>query len=128
MPVPDSIIAEFDFDTLKFHPMMLKLDVGASSYYSEIASIQTLDNLLMNGHINAIQYLERIPDGYIPARRALINELKATQAMNAAPPGAPPNAPTGDVAAQAKPEIPTGGGVSDLQRKVLESGSTQGLI
>lgn len=128
MPVPDSIIAEFDFDTLKFHPMMLKLDVGASSYYSEIASIQTLDNLLMNGHINAIQYLERIPDGYIPARRALINELKATQAMNAVPPGAPPNAATGDVAAQAKPEIPTGGGFSDLQRKVLESGSTQGLI
>ena len=128
MPVPDTIVAEFDFDTLRNHPMMLKLDVGASSYYSEIASIQTLDNLLMSGHITAIDYLERIPDGYIPARRALINELKArAQAAPMVPPAAQ-TSQAGDVAAQGKPSIPSGGGFSDLQRKVLESGTTQGLV
>ena len=107
--------------------MTLKLDVGASSYYSEIASMQTLDNLLMNGHITATQYLERIPDGYIPARRALINELKAAQAQAAmaAPTGGGGGPNLQDIG---KPEIPTGGGFSDLQRKVLQTGTTEGMV
>ena len=42
----------FDFSVLNKVPMSLKLDVGASAYWSEIASVQTLDNLLMNGKIN----------------------------------------------------------------------------
>ena len=77
--MPPEISMAFDFSLLRQHPMTLKLDVGASSYYSEIAAMQTLDNLLTGGHITALQYLERIPDGYIPARRALINEMKAAQ-------------------------------------------------
>ena len=107
--------------------MTLKLDVGASSYYSEIASMQTLDNLLMNGHITATQYLERIPDGYIPARRALINELKTAQAQPAVE--APPTGGGGPILQDiGKPEIPTGGGFSDLQRKVLQTGTTEGMV
>lgn len=77
--MPEEICMDFDFSLLRQHPMALKLDVGASSYYSEIAAMQTLDNLLSGGHITALQYLERIPDGYVPARRALINEMKAAQ-------------------------------------------------
>ena len=61
--MPPEISMAFDFSLLRQHPMTLKLDVGASSYYSEIASMQTLDNLLTGGHITALQYLERIPDG-----------------------------------------------------------------
>lgn len=72
-------LMDFDFASLKNHPMLLKLDVGASSYYSEIASLQTLDKLLEGGHISALQYLERIPDGYIPGRRALIAELQSAE-------------------------------------------------
>ena len=86
--MPEEICMDFDFSLLRQHPMALKLDVGASSYYSEIAAMQTLDNLLSGGHITALQYLERIPDGYVPARRALINEMKAAQengAQNASP-------------------------------------------
>ena len=86
--MPEEICMDFDFSLLRQHPMALRLDVGASSYYSEIAAMQTLDNLLSGGHITALQYLERIPDGYIPARRALINEMKAAQekgAQNASP-------------------------------------------
>lgn len=125
---PDEIPMEFDFSTLKRHPMTLKLDVGASSYYSEIASMQTLDNLLMNGHIDIVQYLERIPDGYIPARRALISEILSTRQNNTAPPQEIPTG-SGPVMEQSvKPEIPTGGGFSALQRKVLETGTTQGMI
>lgn len=124
---PDEIPMEFDFSTLKEHPMTLKLDVGASSYYSEIASIQTLDNLLMNGHINAIQYLERIPDGYIPARRALISELQNQAQLTQHQPVIPTGG--GEVAEQGKlPDIPTGGGFGALQRKVLETGTTEGMV
>lgn len=128
--LPALIPQDFDFSLLKSHPMILKLDVGASSYYSEIASMQTLDNLLMNGHITPIQYLERIPDGYIPARRALISELKAAKEQQALP--APTPTGGGDppmlAQTQGKPEIPTGGGFSDLQRKVMQTGTTQGIV
>ena len=135
MEVPDEVEMEFDYGILKDHPMLLKLDVGASSYYSEIASIQTLDNLLQQGRIDTIQYLERIPDGYIPARRALVAELKRQQAQMAqmqaqmAPPqgGTPEEMLTAEQTSE-KPEIPTGGGFSALQRKVLETGDTRGMI
>ena len=126
---PDEIAMEFDFSILKQHPMILKLDAGASSYYSEIASMNTLDNLLMNGHITILQYLERIPDGYIPARRALISEIMRTtqQPQTPAMPGQPAGGAT-NLDLGAKPEIPTGGGFGALQRKVLESGTTEGMV
>ena len=127
--VPDEIAMEFDFSQLKDHPMKLKLDVGASSYYSEIASIQTLDNLLQMGHITPVQYLERIPDGYIPARRALINEMKQAMAQTQQLPLSTPGNVEGDIAEQGGlPDIPTGGGYSALQRKVNLTDSTSGMV
>ena len=114
--------------------MQLKLDVGASSYYSEIASIQTLDNLLQMDKITILQYLERIPDGYIPERRKLVEELRlqAQQIQQAQqmPPqeGAAP-APQGNIVdTNQKMEVPTGGGYSALQRKVNELGTTAGIV
>lgn len=129
--LPDEIPVEFDYSMIKEHPMTLKLDVGASSYYSEIASMQTLDNLLQQGRIDTLQYLERIPDGYIPARRALIAELKQQQAQMAQMQAGMPGVETAEeptIPSQEKPEIPTGGGFSDLQRKVLATGTTEGLV
>ena len=133
--VPAEVPMEFDFKVLKNMPMALKLDVGASSYYSEIASIQTLDNLLKMNKISAIQYLERIPDGYVPGRRDLILELKeqekqAMQMQAAMLTGGGQQLPNGENVAgeQAKPDIPTGGGYSALQRKVNETGTTAGMV
>ncbi len=74
-PVPDKILTEYDFSAFKKLPMAMKLEVGASSYYSEIAAIQTLDNLLASGKIDIVQYLERVPDGYIPDRGGLISSI-----------------------------------------------------
>ena len=131
---PAEIPMQFDFSQLKDMPMHIKLDIGASSYYSEIASIQTLDNLLKMGKIDTIQYLERIPDGYIPGRRELINELKEQQrnamAMQAQmQQGAPQNPGGASVAGDTtKDEIPTGGGYSALQRKVNETGTTAWMV
>lgn len=132
--VPQEVPMDFDFGQLKKMPMAMKLDVGASSYYSEIASIQTLDNLLKMGKITTLQYLERIPDGYIPSRRELIVELKeqerqAREAQQAMQGGAGQLPDEALVSGESeKPDIPTGGGYSALQRKVNETGSTEGMV
>jgi hypothetical protein len=130
--LPTRIPKEFDFEQLKQHPMLLKLDVGASTYYSEIAAMQTLDGLLQRGLITLSQYLERVSDDYVPKRRELLEEAKAKEAMEqqmlmgqAAAPGAAA-LPTPDFSGT--PDIPTGGGYSALQRKINETGSTAGLI
>lgn len=96
---PEEVPLDFDFSVIKENPMLLKLDVGASSYYSEIASLQTLDKLLEAGQINIVQYLERIPDSYVPGRHKLIaekrQELEAMQAQQAMMSGLPPDMAAG---------------------------------
>lgn len=82
--LPDTMPQPFDYSIFKKFPMLLKMDVGASTYYSEIASMQTLDLLLQGGMINRVQYLERIPDSYIPGRMALVNEIKQEEAQTSA--------------------------------------------
>ena len=127
VPAPATMPQPVDFSVLKEYPMLLKLDVGASSYYSEIAAMQTLDNLLMNGQINIVQYLERIPDSYMPAKRALMEEKRREIAMQQQAAGmAPPPAPGGEAPlpeemgpnGETQPEIPTGSGYGQLQRAI----------
>lgn len=71
----------FDFGILEKLPLSLKLDVGASSYWSEIAAVQTLDNLLVQKQIALDDYLERVPEGYISKKQELIDKLRGQQAM-----------------------------------------------
>lgn len=59
----------------------VKIDVGPSSRWSEITTIQTLDNLLAQKHITFDQYLERIPDGFVPKKQELIEVIKQQQAL-----------------------------------------------
>ena len=70
----------FDFSTLRGRSFKLKLDVGASSYWSEVTAVQTLDNLLSQGHISLAEYLERIPDGYITGRDELLKKAQSITA------------------------------------------------
>lgn len=53
-----------------------RIDVGPSAYWSEIACLNTLDNLLRGGHINIIQYLERLPENLLASKDQLINEIR----------------------------------------------------
>ena len=69
-------VEEFDFGTLKDMWLHIKADVGSASYFSEIASLQTLDNLLAAGKIEFIDYLKRIPDEIIPNKQELIQDLQ----------------------------------------------------
>ena len=70
------VVEDFDFSQLKYLQFNLKIDVGATSYFSEITMTQTLDNLRRDGTLDVIQYLERIPDKLIPKKQELINELR----------------------------------------------------
>lgn len=70
-------LVEFNYDTLQNGYKTVSVDVGPSSYWSELAIIQTLDNLLDRGLIEFIDYLERMPEGYIKDKQGLIDGLKA---------------------------------------------------
>lgn len=119
----------FDYGILNDMPMALKLDVGASSYWSEMASVQTLDNLLMQDKITIEEYLERIPDGYIPKRQELIASRKQAAQQQMMQPEGPSTGGTPETGALVdlgqKTPIRGGGGFGDLQRKVMQTGTTE---
>ena len=77
----------FDFSVFKNLWLTIRADVGATTYFSEIATTQTLDNLRRDGMLTAIQYLERIPDKLIPQKRELLDELKSAVPEMGASPG-----------------------------------------
>lgn len=53
-----------------------RVDVGASTLWSESEAIRTLDNLFDRNVIDAVQYLKRLPRGTVPDVGGLIRELE----------------------------------------------------
>ena len=109
---------DFDFTQLRDFPVSIKQDAGASSYWSEIASMQTIDNLLINGKITLLQYLERVPSGYIRDKQKLIDEIKGTMA-------APPPVGGGSLMSKDRADdLPVAGGAGNgaLQRALNKEG------
>ena len=70
------VVEEFDFSVFKHLWLNISVDVGATTYYSEIAMVQTLDNLRRDGTLNIIEYLERMPDKLITRKQELIESLR----------------------------------------------------
>lgn len=113
---------EFDFKKLRDILLSVTIDVGASSYWSEIAAMQTLDNLLMQNKIGMVDYLERMPSGYIPKKQELISTMK--QQMQ------PVDVPDAGGGGEVMPEqdmtnqlqIRPGGGNGALQRAIAKGG------
>ena len=122
------IPTEFDYAALRDMPMDLKLDVGASSYWSETAAMQTLDNLLMQDKITIVEYLERLPAGYVPKLQELIEAKKqemAAMAMQMQPmpeAGGGGNPEGGGILPPGSMPVPTGGGYGELQRAINRTG------
>lgn len=113
---------DFDFSTLREFPMSINLDVGASAYWSEIASMQTLDNLLARELITLEQYLERLPSGYVSKKQELIDQVKASRLQAPVAGG-----DMGSVAPPQNPDqIPVQGGPGNgaLQRALNKTGVT----
>lgn len=69
-----------DFGELENYTTHFNVDVGASSYWSEIMQVQTLDSAFANGIIvNPVDYLEATPDKYMPCKQKFIDSLRAYQ-------------------------------------------------
>ena len=120
MELPEQpFVRDFDFANLKQIQMAVRQDVGASSYWSEMASMQTLDNLLMNKLITPKQYIERLPNGYITKKQELLDDFSAQKAP------APGVAGTGMSTETTSEEIPVegGSGNAQLQRALNREGA-----
>lgn len=70
------VVEMYDFSRLKNLWLNVRADVGASTYWSKIAVVQTLDNLKQSGVLDVIDYLERMPEEYIPRKDELIAKLR----------------------------------------------------
>lgn len=75
----DGNVMMADFSTENMGDILLQcnVDVGPSTYWSEIAGLQSLDNLLKSGQINKLQYFERIAKmNIIPDVQGLIKDAQ----------------------------------------------------
>ena len=70
------------FDGARYRDTLIsaRVDVGASSLWSEVESVQTLDNLFKKDILTVEQYLSRLPKGIIPNLSGLIRELQQQKA------------------------------------------------
>lgn len=124
-------LQEYDFAELKNLIVSVKIDVGASSYWSEMAAMQTLDNLLMNEQIGLIEYLERVPSGFIPKKQDLIATIRQAQAQAQAQSRqqsdslAPGSIDESEMTSENMEVVP-GGGNGALQRAIAAEGMSGG--
>lgn len=118
------VVHEFDFSVFKHLYLNLRVDVGATTYFSEIAMTQTLDNLRKDGTLDVLQYLERLPDKLIPKKQELLDELRGriasgAQANAAAGAAVPqPGSPISSVPGQKDTANPAQGGPLDATKQI----------
>lgn len=76
----ETVTSPIDFSLLDQLKFKLNVDIGASTYWSEMMQVQTIDNLFAKNIItDAVMYLESIPDGFIKNKQSLIDKIKAKQ-------------------------------------------------
>lgn len=99
---------EFDFSSLHEKPMYLKLDVGASAFWSEEQSMQTMENILMlnNPDFDLLDFFERMPKNMMPDTQGIIDKIKTARASSALPP-ANGMGVNGETATPQTPQQPT---------------------
>lgn len=68
-------ISVFDPEIIKDKTFSVIIEVGSANAWSEISCVSTLSSLFSSGVINAREYVERLPQGYVPMREKLISEL-----------------------------------------------------
>ena len=74
--VKRKVVEDFDFRQFKHLWFNISCNAGATTYYSEIAMVQTLDNLRRDGTLDVIEYLERLPDKLLPRKDELISKMR----------------------------------------------------
>lgn len=77
----DGTVKWIDFSALRPELLNINVDIGASAYWSEVTSVQTLTNLyntpLNEGSlIDPATFIESLPSQYIPNKSRILAELK----------------------------------------------------
>lgn len=74
-------VSYIPFDADKYKDLMLTahIEVGPSTLWATSTVISTLDNLLQLQAIDIVQFLERVPEGIIPKKQELINEIRTNR-------------------------------------------------
>lgn len=80
------VMVDYDFSKFKHLWYNVRVNAGATNYFSEIAMVQTMDNLRRDGVLEILDYLERIPDKLIPRKEELVEDLKQRMAQTQAAP------------------------------------------
>ena len=76
------VTAQYNTDEIKDILLQCKVDVGPSTYWSEVVGIQALDKLLTEGQINKLQYFERVAKmNMIPDCAGLIEDAQREMEM-----------------------------------------------
>ena len=84
-----------NFDNINYDT---NVDVGASSYWSELMQVQTMDNLFTKGIMtDAVLYLESIPSKYLKNKDKIIAAVKEQQAMMAQQAAMPTETPPAEM-------------------------------
>lgn len=74
----------FDFSDIAGRDMMLNVEVGAASYWSETMQTVTNDHLLESGVItDPLLYLENIPDSQVRGKHGLVRALREQKEQRA---------------------------------------------
>ncbi|MBR0081556.1 MAG: hypothetical protein IJP98_02315 [Clostridia bacterium] len=80
----------FEFSTLTDENVKVRVDIGASSYWSETMQVQTLNNIFTSGVMNDPEafelFLQVMPDKYVPHKQKLIDFAKRHQQQTAPEP------------------------------------------
>ena len=77
----DGSVILLDHSRLAGMDLRVNVDIGASSYWSELMQVQTLDNLFAKGVItDAAEYVESIPAAYLKNKAKLLQTLREKQA------------------------------------------------
>ena len=66
----------FDPSKLDGAQFRIKVDVMDGSYLTEGTLIRTMENLMQQGVIDAVQFIKRMPDEYVPDKEKLVAELE----------------------------------------------------
>ena len=68
-------VSMYNFEKLKDTFLTVKVDVGASTYYDELAKIMTYERYLSEGWITFKETLEALPSDYFPNKDEIMNRI-----------------------------------------------------
>lgn len=73
-----------DFSSMKDMNMKVNIDIGQSTYWSELTQVNTISNLFAQGVIpDPIVFLDSIPDKYVKNKQKIIDSIRQHQAQQA---------------------------------------------